>query len=112
MLRAVILAIVCACCTALQPSQLVVSSARTVGRAAAPAMKRPDYFVRVARSEAGRPRLCVFRSNKHIYAQVIDDSKGLVLASASSMEKEADNGGNCKGYVLASASSMEKEADN
>jgi len=37
----------------------------------------------------GRPRLSVFRSSKHIYAQVIDDVKGLTVASASSMEKDA-----------------------
>ena len=36
----------------------------------------------------GRARLTVFRSSKHIYAQVIDDLKGETLASASSMEKE------------------------
>ena len=35
-----------------------------------------------------RPRLSVFRSNKHIYAQVIDDTKGLTLASAGTLEKE------------------------
>lgn len=34
-----------------------------------------------------RPRLSVFRSSKHIYAQVIDDTHGLTLAAASSMEK-------------------------
>jgi large subunit ribosomal protein L18 len=34
-----------------------------------------------------RPRLCVFRSSKHIYAQVIDDSRGHTVAAASSMEK-------------------------
>ncbi|KAK4354942.1 hypothetical protein RND71_027136 [Anisodus tanguticus] len=34
-----------------------------------------------------RPRLCVFRSNKHIYVQVIDDSKMHTLASASTMQK-------------------------
>ena len=34
-----------------------------------------------------RPRLCVFRSAKHIYAQLIDDSKGQTLVAASSMEK-------------------------
>lgn len=34
-----------------------------------------------------RPRLCVFRSNKHIYAQVIDDSKMHTLASASTVQK-------------------------
>lgn len=33
------------------------------------------------------PRLAVFRSSKHIYAQVIDDIKGVTLVSASSMEK-------------------------
>jgi len=32
---------------------------------------------------SGRPRLCVFRSNQHIYAQIIDDNKAKVLASAS-----------------------------
>ena len=34
------------------------------------------------------PRLCVFRSLNHIYAQVIDDSRGHTLASASSLEQE------------------------
>jgi large subunit ribosomal protein L18 len=36
----------------------------------------------------GRPRLSVFRSSKHIYAQVIDDAAGATVASASSMEKD------------------------
>lgn len=44
------------------------------------------------------PRLCVFRSAKHIYAQVIDDVNGVTLASASSMVKGFDaNGGNVEG---------------
>ena len=34
-----------------------------------------------------RPRLCVFRSARHIYAQVIDDTQGQTLAAASSLEK-------------------------
>ena len=34
-----------------------------------------------------RPRLAVFRSNRHIYAQIIDDVAGLTLASASTMSK-------------------------
>ncbi len=36
----------------------------------------------------GRPRLSVFRSDKNIYAQIIDDSKGITLAAASSVEKD------------------------
>lgn len=36
----------------------------------------------------GQPRLSVFRSNKHIYAQVIDDKRGRTVASASSLEKD------------------------
>ena len=36
----------------------------------------------------GRPRLSVFRSSKHIYAQVIDDAKGETIAAASSLEKD------------------------
>ncbi len=40
----------------------------------------------------GRPRLSVFRSSKHIYAQVIDDRKGETLASASSIEKPMREG--------------------
>jgi large subunit ribosomal protein L18 len=37
---------------------------------------------------AARPRLNVFRSNKHIYAQIIDDMSGVTLASASTIEKD------------------------
>lgn len=36
----------------------------------------------------GRPRLSVHRSSAHIYAQVIDDAKGVTLAAASTMEKD------------------------
>jgi len=46
------------------------------------------------RSGGGRPRLSVFRSSKHIYAQVIDDAGGETLASASSLEKEMRAGSN------------------
>ena len=42
-----------------------------------------------------RPRLCVFRSLSNIYAQIIDDTKGATLVSASTVEKEfKGNGGN------------------
>jgi len=40
----------------------------------------------------GRPRLSVFRSGKHIYAQVIDDSQGRTVAAASSLEKPMREG--------------------
>jgi large subunit ribosomal protein L18 len=43
---------------------------------------------RLAKPASGRPRLSVFRSSKHIYAQVIDDAKGHTIAAASSLEKE------------------------
>ncbi len=40
------------------------------------------------RRQATQPRLSVFRSGRHIYAQVIDDAKGATLAAASSLDKE------------------------
>jgi large subunit ribosomal protein L18 len=45
---------------------------------------------------AQRPRLAVFRSLNHIYAQIVDDEKGVTLCSASTVEKGAgvSNGGN------------------
>ena len=51
---------------------------------------RRKQRVRLAlrRTANGRPRLSVFRSSKHIYAQVIDDRKGLTLAAASSLDKD------------------------
>lgn len=49
------------------------------------------------RGTAERPRLAVFRSLKHINAQLIDDDAGKTIVSASSMEKGAANGGNVAG---------------
>jgi large subunit ribosomal protein L18 len=45
---------------------------------------------------AERPRLNVFRSNKHIYAQIIDDVNGVTLVAASSMEKSFEGIGSNK----------------
>ena len=42
---------------------------------------------------AQRPRLCVFRSPRHIYAQIIDDSAGNTLAAASSQEQAGSGAG-------------------
>jgi len=47
---------------------------------------------RSIRGTADRPRLTVFRTSKHIYAQVVDDSTGRTLASASSMDKALRDG--------------------
>ncbi len=43
------------------------------------------------------PRLSVFRSNTQIFAQIIDDVKGVTLASSSSVELKIKNGGNAEG---------------
>ena len=48
--------------------------------------------VKLAAGTSGRARLSVFRSSKHIYAQLIDDAKGQTLVSASSMEKTTREG--------------------
>ena len=44
----------------------------------------------------GRPRLSVFRSSKNIYAQIIDDARGVTLAAASSLEGEDKSKGSDK----------------
>ena len=52
--------------------------------------ERKRRHVRVRKSVTGtaeRPRLSVYRSTNHIYAQLIDDTKGVTLASASTLEK-------------------------
>ena len=41
---------------------------------------------------AERPRLAVFRSNKHMYAQIIDDKKGVTLVSASTLQADVKEG--------------------
>ena len=43
---------------------------------------------KIRKTATDRPRLSVFRSNKHIYAQVIDDDRGATLAAASTLDKD------------------------
>jgi large subunit ribosomal protein L18 len=54
--------------------------------------------IKIKNARGVRPRLSVFRSGKHIYAQIIDDLKGITVASASTLEKQKktkiSNGGN------------------
>ena len=58
--------------------------------------KRIHYRIRkVVSGTAERPRMCVFRSNKQIYVQLIDDVNRVTLASASSLDKAIAE--QCKG---------------
>ncbi len=54
---------------------------------------------RKVKGSPGRPRLCVFRSLKHIYTQIVDDAQGRTVVSASSNEEGASraSGGNLAG---------------
>ncbi|MHB8781450.1 MAG: 50S ribosomal protein L18 [Candidatus Geothermincolia bacterium] len=53
------------------------------------ARRRKSIRKKISGSVA-KPRLAVFRSNRHIYAQLIDDGRGVTLAAASSLEKGFD----------------------
>lgn len=64
---------------------------------------RVRRHIRVRKKISGTsecPRLAVFRSNKHITAQVIDDVKGITLASASSESLKLENGGNVEAAAI------------
>ncbi len=51
------------------------------------ARRRRRLRAHIRRKAIGRPRLTVFRSSRHIYAQVIDDAKGATVAAASTVDK-------------------------
>ncbi|MEZ5666995.1 MAG: 50S ribosomal protein L18 [Alphaproteobacteria bacterium] len=68
--------------------------------------KRRTRF-RLRAQANGRPRLSVFRSSKHIHAQIIDDARGVTLVSASSLDK-ALRGGMAKGSDKAAAAAVGK----
>ena len=57
---------------------------------------------------AETPRLCVYRSNKNIEAQIIDDEKGVTLVSSSSTQLHLANGGNCEAAAKVGADLAEK----
>ncbi len=61
-------------------------------RLSSPQRRTQRVRSRLRRKASERPRLSVFRSGKHIYAQVIDDVKGTTLAAASSLEKDLKAG--------------------
>lgn len=59
--------------------------------------KRQKRHLRIRKTVSGTPecpRLNVFRSNANIHAQIVDDTKGHTLVSASSVEMKLENGGN------------------
>ena len=60
---------------------------------------------RISQTAKGRLRLSVFRSGKHIYAQIIDDAQGTTLATASTHEKDS---GLAKTYNVEAATSVGK----
>ena len=76
---------------------------------------RQKRHLRVRNRVAGtaqRPRLNVFRSLKHIYAQVIDDDKGMTLAAASSLDKDFNGtGGNIAAAKAVGAAIAKKALD-
>ncbi len=59
-------------------------------------IERHKRIRETVKGTSGRPRLCVFRSNANISAQIIDDVKGVTLVSATSLDKslKITNGGN------------------
>lgn len=57
-------------------------------RKAALRVRRKKSIRKKIRGTAGRPRIAVFRSSRHIYAQVIDDASGRTLCSASTLSAE------------------------
>lgn len=68
-------------------------------------LRRKKRVRKNVKGNSEKPRLCVFRSTQHIYAQIIDDSEGRTLAEASSLSddlraKIGKDGGNKKGAAV------------
>jgi large subunit ribosomal protein L18 len=62
---------------------------------------------RIKQVSGGRPRLSIFRSGRHIYAQLIDDSSSATIAAANSAEA-AKAAGSTKSYNVAAAAAVGK----
>ena len=74
-------------------------------------LRRRHHVRRSIVGTSDKPRLSVFRSSKHIYAQLIDDINGVTLASASSAAKEFKAGSKYGGNIKAAVSVGEKLAE-
>lgn len=77
---------------------------------AASALRRQYRVRKAVRGTAAKPRLSVYRSNQHIYAQLIDDEAGVTLASASTNEKGSTEkyGGNTAAALIIGKAIAEK----
>ena len=71
-------------------------------------ISRHDRLRKKLAGTAERPRLAVFRSLKHVYAQIIDDTKGHTLVAASSQDEGHAGGGNAEGAKAVGARLAEK----
>ncbi|MBK7891484.1 MAG: 50S ribosomal protein L18 [Bdellovibrionales bacterium] len=70
---------------------------RTTKHTASKAVSREKKKLRIRKKVTGsakRPRLCVFRSARHVYAQVIDDVTGATLVAASTLDTDGVKGAN------------------
>jgi large subunit ribosomal protein L18 len=80
-------------------------------------LRRQKRVRKKVRGAPERPRLCIFRSSQHIYAQLIDDTTGRTLVATSSLsknlgEKITGKGGNREGAALVGADMAEKAIKN
>jgi len=80
-------------------------------------LRRKKRVRKKVRGVPERPRLCIFRSSQHIYAQIIDDTTGRTLVANSSLsknlgEKITGKGGNKEGAALVGADMAEKAIKN
>jgi len=80
-------------------------------------LRRKKRVRKKVRGVPERPRLCIFRSSQHIYAQIIDDTTGRTLVANSSLsknlgEKITGKGGNREGAALVGADMAEKAIKN
>ncbi|RJP60348.1 MAG: 50S ribosomal protein L18 [Deltaproteobacteria bacterium] len=75
-------------------------------------LRRKKRIKKKIRGTSEKPRLCVFRSAKHIYAQVIDDTTGKTLASASTLSEEIRDGLKNSGNIEAAKKVGELIAKN
>ncbi|HOP65564.1 MAG TPA: 50S ribosomal protein L18 [Bacilli bacterium] len=70
--------------------------------------RRHERIRKTIKGTQSIPRLNVFRSNSNIFAQVIDDEKGITLVSSSSLSLKLKNGGNTEGAILVGKDIAEK----